>query len=400
MLLARIASVGSASSQLVALVATLARRLRDRATIGLPRAQALFGALLFATLPVVALQAPTAFNDLVVAASSDVRVLRARPARADFALAGLAVALLVGTKLTAAARPAGALSSSPVLAHRGRRSVGAHRRRRARPAPRCDVVRRDLVARRRHALGTGGHDIAVGRRRSVVEFSRAGAVRWSGRRAARRPGRDRLLYVVRGVLVAVAGSCSASRVRALVAAALTARTVCSCSRSTCSCSVVLATDGSWSGYDARDSARDRSATRRSPRTSCRGSGRSGSLLGLARPCVVLDVRAAEASAASGPGSRLAPLVFVVVCRIVTAYDPLERTVPDGGVAPCGRDLGCHPSSTCRPIAGPSRSRRRRVAPRARDYTERPARRPVRASTRPRSGSCREVVAEHQPESDS
>ena len=50
--------------------------------IGLDRRQAAFGALLFATLPVVALQAPTSMNDLVVAALvACCGVLRARAQR-------------------------------------------------------------------------------------------------------------------------------------------------------------------------------------------------------------------------------------------------------------------------------------------------------------------------------
>jgi hypothetical protein len=77
-------------------VFALARR------VGLSRIEATFGSLLFLTLPVVALQATGAKNDLVLASfllASAVFTLGTR--RVDIPLAGLATALAVGTKSTA-----------------------------------------------------------------------------------------------------------------------------------------------------------------------------------------------------------------------------------------------------------------------------------------------------------
>jgi hypothetical protein len=81
---------------LVLCVAGIARR------IGLEAPEALFGALAFATLPVVALQASGALNDLVVASFLAAGVLFAlRAGRASLSLLALALGLALGTKLTA-----------------------------------------------------------------------------------------------------------------------------------------------------------------------------------------------------------------------------------------------------------------------------------------------------------
>jgi hypothetical protein len=85
-----------AAVALAAGIFALARRL------GLPCGEAAFGSLLFLTLPVVLLQSSTALNDLVLAAlllAATVVVLG--ESRAPLALAALATALAVGTKLTA-----------------------------------------------------------------------------------------------------------------------------------------------------------------------------------------------------------------------------------------------------------------------------------------------------------
>lgn len=86
------------SALLAGLVAIfgIARRL------GIATRPALFGALVFATLPVVALQGSSALNDLVVASfllAATFFVLGST--RADLALAAIAVGLAVGTKFTA-----------------------------------------------------------------------------------------------------------------------------------------------------------------------------------------------------------------------------------------------------------------------------------------------------------
>ncbi len=67
--------------------------------IGLSRSQAAFGALVFPTLTVVALQAPSALNDLMAAALTIVAMYFALGrSPAELLLGGLTLALLVGTK--------------------------------------------------------------------------------------------------------------------------------------------------------------------------------------------------------------------------------------------------------------------------------------------------------------
>ena len=111
--------------QLAALPAAVLAVYGMSTRIGLTRRQAGFGALLVPTLPVVALQAPTALNDLLVAALIAVAAFFALGRSwADLVLAGLTLAVLVGTKGTG-------LFALPVLlllalyAHRGRRLVVA-----------------------------------------------------------------------------------------------------------------------------------------------------------------------------------------------------------------------------------------------------------------------------------
>ena len=86
----------AAYGALVLCVAALARRL------GLTVPEALFGALAFATLPVVAVQASGALNDLVVASFLAIAVLFAlTPGRAPLVLTALSLGLALGTKFTA-----------------------------------------------------------------------------------------------------------------------------------------------------------------------------------------------------------------------------------------------------------------------------------------------------------
>ena len=85
------------TSLLVAVVAIYGTGSR----IGLERRQAALGALVFPTLTVVALQAPAALNDLVVAALAvTAAFFTLGRSSAEMALAGVTVALLVGTKPT------------------------------------------------------------------------------------------------------------------------------------------------------------------------------------------------------------------------------------------------------------------------------------------------------------
>ena len=88
--------------QLGALLATLVAVAGIARRLGLSARQALFGALLFATLPVVVLQSATALNDLVFGsflACSAYFLFTWRPV--TLALAALALGLAIGTKLTA-----------------------------------------------------------------------------------------------------------------------------------------------------------------------------------------------------------------------------------------------------------------------------------------------------------
>jgi hypothetical protein len=89
--------------QLAAALATATAVFALGRAVGLARAQAAFGALLFLTLPIVLLQSSTTQNDLVAAsylAAAAVFVLGT--SRGELGLAALATALAVGTKIPAA----------------------------------------------------------------------------------------------------------------------------------------------------------------------------------------------------------------------------------------------------------------------------------------------------------
>ena len=89
--------------QLVALATCCLATFGIARRIGLGQAQALFGALLVATLPVVAVQASTAYNDLVVAGFLATAAYAALGAtRADLVLLTLSLGLALTTKPTAA----------------------------------------------------------------------------------------------------------------------------------------------------------------------------------------------------------------------------------------------------------------------------------------------------------
>ena len=88
--------------QLVALGTCCLATLGTARRIGLDRGQALFGALLVATLPVVAVQAVTAYNDVVVAAFlATAAYATLGRTRADLVLLALSLGLALTTKLTA-----------------------------------------------------------------------------------------------------------------------------------------------------------------------------------------------------------------------------------------------------------------------------------------------------------
>jgi 4-amino-4-deoxy-L-arabinose transferase-like glycosyltransferase len=88
--------------QLIALVMLMLAVYGIARRLGLGLRPALFGALVMPTLPIVALQASTALNDIVVAAllTTTVYFLLGR-SRADLLLAGVSLGLALGTKFTA-----------------------------------------------------------------------------------------------------------------------------------------------------------------------------------------------------------------------------------------------------------------------------------------------------------
>ena len=206
--------------QLVALLATMAALAGIGRRLGLTARGAVFGALAFASLPVVALQASTALNDIAVTSFLVVAVwfLLSR-ARGWPLLGALALALAVATKSTA-------LLAVPLLL-----VVAAVVR------PRRDWLRIALagvgavalggfwygvnLAKTGHALSGYTHDDSPNRSvgyvaRMLGELSRltvdtvdpAGEV-----------GRDRLLYAGAAVLLAVMGAVCASRRRMAAASA-------------------------------------------------------------------------------------------------------------------------------------------------------------------------------------
>lgn len=88
--------------QLAALLAICLSIVGIARRLGLSRAAALFGALAFSIFTVVVLQTPTALNDLVVAAALSVSAYFVMGrSRTDLVLAASALALALGTKLTA-----------------------------------------------------------------------------------------------------------------------------------------------------------------------------------------------------------------------------------------------------------------------------------------------------------
>jgi hypothetical protein len=88
--------------QIVALAATFLAIVRIARLVGFGQREAIFGALLFATLPVVALQAATAANDIVMTSFvAIVVVFMLSETRTALALGAFALALSVFTKGTA-----------------------------------------------------------------------------------------------------------------------------------------------------------------------------------------------------------------------------------------------------------------------------------------------------------
>ncbi len=207
--------------QLVGLAATLVALAGIGRRLGLTARAALFGALVFASLPVVALQAGTALNDIAVTSFLVVSVwFLLSPARPWPLLGALALALAVTTKTTA-------LLALPLLL-----VIAAAVR------PRRDWARIALAGVGALAVGglwygvnlvEKGH-LLSGYTQDDSPNSRAGyAVRMLGELSrtvvdtvdpAGEVGRDRLVYVLAAVALAVAGAVVAARRRVAVAAAL------------------------------------------------------------------------------------------------------------------------------------------------------------------------------------
>ena len=210
--------------QLSALLAAVLAVYGIAGRLGIDRPQAAFGALLFATLPVVALQAPTALNDLVVAALAAITAFFVLGrTRGDGVLACLALALLVGTKGTALlALPV--LFVVAILVHRGRRLafllaggvlgtvVGAS----------WYAVN---VADGKGLLGSVGDDAGGVGDGAVVIASRATRYLVESFELPGATGRDRFVYVIAAAAVLVAGLAARRPRTAVLAAGMTLATL-------------------------------------------------------------------------------------------------------------------------------------------------------------------------------
>ncbi len=204
-----------------ALVATVLAIHGVARRVGFDRRAAAFGALVFATLPIVALQAATALTDIVVAGlvvAAAFFVLGRTPG--ELALAFVAVALLVGTKVT------GLLSLPLLLAIallvlRGRRLGLAL----------AGGAAASLVGGAWFAVNLTGDKGAfgsVGREASGADEGVAPIAARVTRSAVQTlelpgaTGKDALLYVLVAAVVAIAGVALARPQLALAAAAFTA----------------------------------------------------------------------------------------------------------------------------------------------------------------------------------
>jgi 4-amino-4-deoxy-L-arabinose transferase-like glycosyltransferase len=213
--------------QLTALAATMVAIAGTARRIGLGTRQALFAALLFATLPVVVLQSATALNDLVFGAFlACCAYFLFSWTRMSLSLAALALGLAIGTKITA-------LLALPVLALLG---AFLYPRRRWPALVLVGAAGTALgsywyllnFAKTRHFNGSvaqAAHAAPAGHGNT---YSAAGFVAHSMRLAidavdpSGSVGRDRFLYVVAAAVVLLVGLRARRRAGVLVGAALTA----------------------------------------------------------------------------------------------------------------------------------------------------------------------------------
>jgi hypothetical protein len=314
--------------QLGALLVTMAAIYGIALRIGLDRRQGAFGALLFPTLPVVALQAPTALNDLVVAALVATAVFFALGQhRADIGLACLATAMLAGTKVTVVfAVPV--LLAIALLAQRGRYLVAAL----AGGAASLVIGGSWYIA---HRDETGGEFGAYSNQTGLGDGAAtmtARATRYAGEwfELPGAPGKDALLYVAVAALVAVVGIGAARGRTALVSAALVALPV----------ALIVVEDGlrrayfkGWSalGYDnAAAYGIIRDATLASNLQSWYGPVGLALTVGAS----VLTIRGAARRTLPwvAVACAVAPIVFLIEAALTTGYNPFAGRYVMGGVA--------------------------------------------------------------------
>ena len=313
--------------QLAALCATVLGIYGVAARIGFPRRAAAFGALLFPLLPVVAMQAPTALNDLVVAALvTSASYFMLGSTRRDAALSGLAIALLVATKVTAAlALPV--LAAIAIVGCRGRRvrvlTAGIVGAALGSAWYIANLTRPDNTG------GTAGHTIGA-------EDGLIGVVARTSRyliQTVELPGgngRNAYLYIVAAAIVGVVAAATMGWRSGLVASALTAVVV-----FTVDVESVLhrAYYSGWEllGYDeANEWGIIREPTAASNLQSWFGPVAVvltiASSVVLGRSVIRRERRPLPLLLASSP------LVLVVGTAIVTAYHPFSGRFVMGGVA--------------------------------------------------------------------
>jgi hypothetical protein len=297
--------------------------------IGLDRRGAMFGALLFPTLPVVALQASTPMNDLVVAALVTTAVFFALGrSTGELALACLTVALLIGTKVTGLlALPV--LLAVAVLAHRGRRLAlvvagGVVGVLAGSLWYAVNLLDDNFVfgANGRTYFGSDDGVLAIAARitrRAVEAFELPGA-----------PGRDRLLYLLAAGVVAIAALVLRRPSVAVVGAALTALPLLVLPAERVLHSVY------WHGWElvGYDEAVDLGPSRDSTLAS-QGESWYGPV-GLAMTLVALALTAYGARKGRLPWIAfvlaLAPIVLVVGSSATVGYHSLSGRYAMGGVA--------------------------------------------------------------------
>ena len=315
--------------QFGALLATILAIYGIAGRIGLGRSQAAFGALLFATLPVVALQASTPMNDLLVAALvASAAFFALGRSTGELVLACLTVALLVGTKVTGLlALPI--LLVIALLAQRGLRLgillagglagvlVGS-----AWFAVNLSAGNGPFGSTGKGWVGSDDGALAIAARisRRAVE-----AVELPGA-----PGRDRLLYLVAATVVAILGVAVRRPRMAAVGAALTALPL-----------LVLPAervlhDVYWRGWElvGYEQAVELGPTRDSTLAS-QGESWYGPV-GLAMTLVALVVTAHGLRRSRLPWVTfvlaLAPIALVVASSAAVGYHPLSGRYAMGGVA--------------------------------------------------------------------